>query len=53
MSPTIQRKCSSDGKVLWEVAYAGSCRQHEQEWQAWVYYEMARAAYVLSKLSRQ
>jgi hypothetical protein len=53
MSPTIQRKCSSDGKVLWEVAYAGSCRQHEQEWQAWVYFEMARAAYALSKLSRQ
>lgn len=30
---------------LWEVTYAGMCRRHHQDWQAWTFYHMAVAMY--------
>jgi hypothetical protein len=46
-APTIERLYDDRG-VIWEVTYAGMTRRHRQEWQAWVYYEWARALYCAS-----
>ena len=43
-APTIERIETADG-VIWRVTYAGMVREHRQDWQAWCFYEMARAAY--------
>lgn len=32
----------------WEVTYAGMVKRHQQDWQAWVWFEMALAAYAVS-----
>lgn len=46
--PTIEFIKNSDGG-FWEVNYAGMVRRHQQEWQAWCFYEMARAACAVTK----
>lgn len=43
-APTIERLVTEHG-VIWRVSYAGMIREHRQDWQAWCFYEMARAAY--------
>lgn len=43
-APTIERLQTPQG-VLWRVTYAGMVRCHQQDWQAWCWYEMACAAY--------
>ena len=43
-APTIERLETPEG-VIWRITYAGMCREHRQEWQAWWLYELARAAY--------
>lgn len=44
-APTIERLQNKDG-VIWRVTYAGMTRYHRQDWQAWWYYEWARALYL-------
>lgn len=44
-SPTIERIATDDG-YIWCVTYAGMTRYHKQDWQAWWYYEWARALYL-------
>lgn len=44
-APTIELVQSPEGPV-WQITYAGMTRRHTQEWQAWWYYEWARALYV-------
>lgn len=43
-APTLERLQTPDG-VIWRVTYAGMVRYHRQDWQAFCFYEMARAAY--------
>jgi hypothetical protein len=42
VAPTIEFNAALG---CWRVTYAGACREHQQAWQAWVFYEMARARY--------
>lgn len=42
--PTLERLQTPEG-VIWRVSYAGMVRYHHQDWQAFTFYEMARAAY--------
>ena len=51
-SPTIELLYDDDGPV-WEVTYAGMTRHHRQCWQAWWYYEWARALYAVERLTEQ
>lgn len=44
--PTLERIETPDG-VIWRVSYAGMVREHQQDWQAFTFYEMARAAYAV------
>jgi hypothetical protein len=46
--PTIEFIKDNSGGY-WEVSYAGMVRRHQQEWQAWCFYEMARAACVVMR----
>jgi hypothetical protein len=46
--PTIEFIKDTSGGY-WEVSYAGMVRRHQQEWQAWCFYEMARAACVVMR----
>lgn len=46
-APTIERVQTANG-VIWRVTYQGMVREHAQDWQAWVYYEWARALYCAS-----
>ena len=48
-APTIERLETAEG-VVWRVTYAGMTRYHRQDWQAWCYYELARASYCASSL---
>lgn len=43
-APTIERLETPHG-VVWQITYAGMTRIHRQDWQAWWYYEWARALY--------
>ena len=47
-APTIELLYDDQGP-LWQVTYAGMTREHHQEWQAWWYYEWARALYVVAQ----
>lgn len=49
-APTIEFVKDENGGY-WEVSYAGMCRRHRQDWQAWWLYELARAAYVMHRPS--
>ena len=44
VAPTITFVNNHEGGY-WEVTYAGMVRRHRQDWQAFTFYEMARAAY--------
>lgn len=44
VAPTIMFVNDHEGGY-WEVTYAGMVRQHRQDWQAFTFYEMARALY--------
>lgn len=46
-APTLELLYDDQGPI-WVVYYAGMERRHRQEWQAWVYYEWARALYVVN-----
>jgi len=43
-APTIEFVKDETGGY-WEVSFAGMVRRHRQDWQAWTFYEMARATY--------
>lgn len=43
-APTLERLETADG-VVWRVSYAGMVRYHRQDWQAFTFYEMAKAMY--------
>jgi hypothetical protein len=45
-APTITFIADDHGG-MWEVTYAGMMRRHRQEWQAWIFYHMAQAAYAV------
>jgi hypothetical protein len=45
-APTITFIADDQGG-MWEVTYAGMVRRHRQDWQAWCWYHMARAAYAV------
>jgi hypothetical protein len=48
--PTIEVLYDDQGP-LWHVTYNGMTREHRQDWQAWVYYEWARALYAVEQLT--
>jgi hypothetical protein len=50
-APTLERLETPEG-VIWRVTYAGMTRYHQQDWQAWVYYQWAQALYVASHLGK-
>lgn len=43
-APTLKRIKTADG-FMWEIAYAGMIKQHEQSWQALIYYHQAMSCY--------
>lgn len=43
-APTLKRVKTADG-FMWEIAYAGMIKQHEQSWQALIYYHQAMECY--------
>lgn len=47
-APTIEF-VKDEGGGYWEITYAGMTRRHRQDWQAWCFYEMARAAYLMQQ----
>lgn len=47
VAPTIMFVNDGHGGY-WEVTYAGMVRKHQQDWQAFTFYEMAKAMYVAS-----
>lgn len=47
--PTLERIDTPHG-VIWRVTYAGMVREHRQDWQAFTFYEMARAAYAVKSM---
>ncbi|MFZ9960468.1 MAG: hypothetical protein ACO3GP_08750 [Candidatus Limnocylindrus sp.] len=49
--PTLEFISNEHGR-WWEVTYAGMTRRHEQDWQAFIFYEMARAAYAIAQLQQ-
>jgi len=50
--PTLEFVSDDEGG-WWEVTYAGMTRRHKQDWQALIYYEMARAAYAVARLQQK
>jgi hypothetical protein len=42
-APTIE--CNNG---IWRVCVAGMCREHQQDWQAWVFYHQMISNYVPS-----
>ncbi len=44
-TPTIKRVKSKDGDYIWQVTYAGMCKEHVQSWQAMVFYHQATECY--------
>lgn len=44
-TPTIKRVKSKDGHYIWQVTYAGMCKEHVQSWQAMVFYHQAMECY--------
>jgi len=44
-TPTIKRVKSKDGHYVWQVTYAGMCKEHVQSWQAMVFYHQALECY--------
>ncbi len=44
-TPTIKRVKSKDGDYIWQVTYAGMCKEHVQSWQAMVFYHQAMECY--------
>ena len=44
-TPTIKRVKSKDGNYVWQVTYAGMCKEHVQSWQAMVFYHQLVANY--------
>jgi hypothetical protein len=49
-APTIELLYDDQGP-LWHVTYGGMTREHRQDWQAWWYYEWARALYAVEQLA--
>ncbi len=49
--PTLEFIADDEGG-WWEVTYAGMTRRHQQDWQALIFYEMARAAYAVAQLQQ-
>jgi hypothetical protein len=49
-APTIERLIDDAGPI-WRVTYAGHTRYHRQDWQAWTFYEWARALYAVERLT--
>jgi hypothetical protein len=49
--PTLEFIADDEGG-RWEVTYAGMTRRHKQDWQALIFYEMARAAYAVAQLQQ-
>jgi hypothetical protein len=49
--PTLEFVSDDEGG-WWEVTYAGMTRRHKQDWQALIYFEMARAAYAVARLQQ-
>jgi hypothetical protein len=44
-TPTIKRVKSKDGNYIWQVTYAGMCKEHVQSWQAMIFYHQALECY--------
>ena len=44
-TPTIKRVKSKDGHCIWQVTYAGMCKEHVQSWQAMIFYHQAMECY--------
>jgi hypothetical protein len=43
-APTLKR-INTEAGYIWEVAYAGMIKQHDQSWQAIIYYHQAMEYY--------
>ena len=43
-APTLKR-INTEAGYIWEVAYAGMIKQHDQSWQAIIYYHQAMECY--------
>lgn len=48
VAPTIMFVRDKHGGY-WEVSYAGMVRRHQQDWQAFTFYEMACALYNVNR----
>jgi len=49
--PTLELLVDDEGPI-WQVTYNGMTRRHRQEWQAWIYYEWAKALYVVDQATK-
>ncbi len=45
MTATTLKRINTEAGYIWEVAYAGMIKQHDQSWQAIIYYHQAMEYY--------
>jgi hypothetical protein len=44
-TPTIKHVKTKDGSFIWQVSYAGMVKEHQQSWQAMIFYHQLMECY--------